>query len=94
MRKLVSWERLTGIRPTIESSRTIATVTSPLKFAIQLINVTNDNSVGKNVGNSVGKDVGKNIPIRQQQIIDLIKDNPCISMAKMAKAIIRLLRYP
>lgn len=86
MRKFVSWETLTGIPPTIESDRTIATVTFSLKFAIQRINVTNDNSVGK--------DVGKNIPIRQQQIIDLIKDNPCISMAKMAKAIIRPLRYP
>lgn len=35
MKKLVSWERLTGTRPTIESERTIAVVSFPLKSAIQ-----------------------------------------------------------
>lgn len=35
MNKLASWETLTGTRPTIESGRTIATVSFPLKSAIQ-----------------------------------------------------------
>ena len=35
MKKLVSWESLTGTRPTIESDRTIAVVSFPLKSAIQ-----------------------------------------------------------
>ena len=35
MNKLASWETLTGTRPTIESDRTIATVSFPLKSAIQ-----------------------------------------------------------
>jgi len=35
MSKLTSWEVLTGTSPTIESDRTIATVTFPLKSAVQ-----------------------------------------------------------
>lgn len=35
MKKLASWEDLTGTRPTIESDRTIATVSFPLKSAVQ-----------------------------------------------------------
>ncbi|MDE6266033.1 MAG: hypothetical protein K2M07_01615 [Muribaculaceae bacterium] len=48
MNKLASWETLTGTRPTIESDRTIATVSFPLKSAIQ--RKVDDSNVGKNVG--------------------------------------------
>ncbi len=85
MKKLVSWERLTGTRPTIESERTIAVVSFPLKSAIQRKN--EDGDVGKNVGKDVGKDVGKNLNERQHRILDLVTNNPTVSMAEMAKTI-------
>ncbi len=81
MNKLASWEVLTGTRPTIESDRTVATVSFPLKSAIQ--RKTKDDNVGNNVGNNVGKP----LTVRQQRILDLINDNPVISMAEMAKII-------
>ena len=65
MNKLVSWESLTGTKPTIESDRTIATVSFPLKSALQ----QND---------------AKNITERQSKIINLIKDNPTISLDSIA----------
>lgn len=77
MNKLTSWETLTGTKPTIESDRTIATVSFPLRSAIQ--RNTNDGNVGKNVG--------KILTNRQQRILDLVTDNPTISMAEMAKII-------
>ena len=77
MNKLASWERLTGTRPTIESDRTIATGTFPLKSAIQ--RKTEDSDVGKNVG--------KTLTDRQQKILELVTDNPSISMAEMAEII-------
>lgn len=85
MKKLVSWERLTGTRPTIESERTIAVVSFPLKSAIQRKN--EDGDVGKNVGKNVGKDVGNNLTERQHRILDLVTNNPTVSMAEMAKTI-------
>ena len=81
MKKLVSWERLTGTRPTIESERTIAVVSFPLKSAIQRKN--EDGDVGKNVG----KNVGNNLTERQHRILDLVTSNPTVSMAEMAKTI-------
>lgn len=51
MNKLASWEALTGTRPTIKSDRTIATVSFPLKSAIQ--RKTEDDNVGKNVGKTL-----------------------------------------
>ena len=42
MNKLASWETLTGTRPTIESDRTIATVSFPLKSAIQRKTLNSD----------------------------------------------------
>lgn len=78
MNKLASWESLTGTKPIIESSRTIATVTFPLKSAIQRFSSDNSN---------VGKNVGKTITLRQRQIMNLIKSNNSISMAEMASAI-------
>lgn len=45
MNKLVSWESLTGTKPTIESDRTVATVSFPLKSALQ----QNDADVPVNV---------------------------------------------
>ena len=40
MKDLASWKTLTGTRPTIESERTIATVTFSLKSAIQRLNIS------------------------------------------------------
>ena len=77
MNKLVSWETLTGTRPTIESDRTIATVIFPLKSAIQR----------KTADSDVGKNVGKTLTDRQQKILELVSDNPSISMAEMAEII-------
>ena len=81
MNKLASWERLTGTTPTITSDRTYATVSFPLKSAIQRKGETN--SIGKNVG----KNVGKNLSPRQLQILELVTENPEISIAEMAKII-------
>ena len=39
------------------------------------------------VSKNVGKNVGKTLTVRQQLILDLVTDNPTISMAEMAKAI-------
>ena len=83
MNKLASWETLTGTRPTIESDRTIATVSFPLKSAIQ--RKTEGNNVPVN-GNE-GKNEGKKLRPRQQAIIDLIKSNPTISMLEMSLAL-------
>lgn len=41
-KKLVSWKTLTGVSPTIESSRTVTTVTFPLKSAILRLNNLDD----------------------------------------------------
>ena len=69
MNKLVSWESLTGTRPTIESDRTIAVVSFPLKSAIQ---------------RKAESDEGRNISTRQKEILDLIKSNPKITMIEMS----------
>ena len=53
MNKLASREALTGTRPTIESDRTIATVSFPLKSAVQSL-VSTDTDVHVNVGVNVG----------------------------------------
>ena len=76
MNKLVSWESLTGTRPTIESDRTIAVVSFPLKSAIQ----RRTDDVSKNEG----KNEGKILTSRQNAILDLIRSNPTISMMEMS----------
>lgn len=74
MKKLTSWETLTGTRPTIESDRTIATVTFPLKSAIQRLNVS---------------DVPVNVPVKltgiQQKVLELIRSNPSITHFEMSQ---------
>lgn len=75
MNKLASWERLTGTTPTIESDRTYATISFPLKSAIQR---RNDNE---------GKNEGKKLTPRQLSIFKLIEQNPNISMVEMANQI-------
>ena len=74
MKKLTSWEALTGVRPTIESDRTIATVTFPLKSAIQRLNVS---------------DVPVNVPVKltdtQQKVLQLIRNNPSITHFEMSQ---------
>ena len=72
MMKLTSWEVLTGTRPIIESDRTIATVTLPLKSAIQRLNLSD-----------VPVNVPVNVPVKltntQQNVLELIKSNPTIT---------------
>lgn len=77
MKKLVSWESLTGTRPTIKSDRTIAVVSFPLKSAIQ-------RKAEDDEGRSEGRNEGKNITTRQKEILDLIKSNPKITMIEMS----------
>jgi len=88
MNKLASWEKLTGTTPTIESDRTIATVSFPLKSAIQRktedIPVNDGKIDGKVDGKVDGKIDGKKLNSRQRQMLDLIRDNQNISMAEMA----------
>ena len=79
MKKLASWEQLTGAKPIVESDRTIATVTLPLKSAIQNLAMPN------NVGDA--KNDAKNLTERQQQIIALISGNLLITRAEIASAI-------
>ncbi len=83
MNKLASWETLTGTRPTIESDRTIATVSFPLKSAIQ--RKTEDSDVP--VSGNDAKNDAKNISQRQRNIIELIQEDPTISLDSIAKAI-------
>ena len=93
MNKLASWETLTGTRPTIESDRTIATVSSPLKSAIQ--RKTEGNDVGKNVGKNVAENVAENVVEnvveklndRQNRILEAIKNNPAVSASKLSKSL-------
>lgn len=79
MNKLASWETLTGTCPTIESDRTIATVSFPLKSAIQ--RKTENNDV------PVNGDDAKNISQRQRNILELLQEDPTISLDSVAKAI-------
>ncbi len=78
MKKLASWETLTGARPTIESDRTIATVTLPLKSAIQRLNVSD-----------VPVNVPINVPVKltntQQKVLELIRSNPSITHIEMSQ---------
>ena len=78
MKKLTSWEALTGVRPTIESDRTIATVTFPLKSAIQRLNVSD-----------VPVNVPVNVPVKltatQQKVLDIINENPSITHVEMSQ---------
>ena len=78
MKKLTSWEALTGVRPTIESDRTIATVTFPLKSAIQRLNVSD-----------VPVNVPVNVPVKltdtQQKVLQLIRNNPSITHFEMSQ---------
>ena len=77
MKKLTSWETLTGARPTIESARTIATVSFPLKSAIQRLSGTDD-PVNDPVNDPV------KLTETQQNVLDLIKSNPSITHIEMS----------
>lgn len=80
MNKLTSWETLTGTKPTIESDRTIATVSFPLKSAIQRLTDTNNTDVAKNVG----VNVGVKLTGTQAKVFELIKQNPSITHSEIA----------
>lgn len=92
MNKLVSWESLTGARPTIESDRTIAVVSFPLKSAIQrmakdsteVINSTVNSTV--NTVESVEKLLKTDTRFSeiQKQIIIAILSNPNITINEIA----------
>ena len=89
MNKLVSWETLTGTRPTIESDRTIATVLFPLKSAIQRKTESHDVPVSgndaKNVVDNVVENVAEKLNDRQKRILQAIKNNPAISASTLSK---------
>ena len=82
MNKLASWEKLPGTTPTITSDRTYATVSFPLKSAIQR---KNDND-GKNVGVNVGVNVGLKLTDTQTSVYELIKHNPNATHADLAQS--------
>ena len=97
MNKLISWETLTGTRPTIESDRTIAVVSFPLKSALQRKaedadgkNSANNDDDGKNGaknGAKIGAKIGAKTTPRQNAILTLMIDNPKISLDEIAKEI-------
>lgn len=67
------------MRPTIESERTIATVTFPLKSALQ--------RKGEDVPANVPVNVPTNLTETQHKILELIRSNPSITHFEMAKAL-------
>lgn len=78
MNKLASWEKLTGTMPTIESDRTIATVSFPLISAIR-----RKNDAENDVENEVENDVEK-LTERQIALLKEIKSNRSISAKKLS----------
>lgn len=89
MNKLISWETLTGTRPTIESDRTIAVVSFPLKSVLQR---KAEDADGKNGANNdddgkTGAKTGAKTTPRQNAILTLMIDNPKISLDEIAKEI-------
>ncbi len=83
MNKLASREALTGTRPTIESDRTIATVSFPLKSAVQSL-VSTDMDVPANVGVNVGVKLTRT----QKRALQLMRDNPSITHAEISQSLI------
>ena len=82
IKKLVSWKKLTGASPTIESSRTVATVTFPLKSAIQRLSNPDD----ANSDISGAKSGAKTTP-RQNAILALIRQDSGITLDAIAQKI-------
>ncbi len=78
MNKLASREALTGTRPTIESDRTIATVSFPLKSAVQSL-VSTDMDVHVNVGVKLTR--------TQKRALQLMRDNPSITHAEISQSL-------
>lgn len=78
MNKLASREALTGTRPTIESDRTIATVSFPLKSALQSL-VSTDTDVHVNVGVKLTR--------TQKRALQLMRDNPSITHAEISQSL-------
>ncbi len=84
MKKLASWEALTGSRPTIESDRTIATVTFPLKSAIQRLNANDNTDTALNVPVNVPVNILTKLTATQQKVLELISCNPSITHIEMS----------
>ena len=87
MNKLASWESLTGTRPSIESDRTSAVVSFPLKSAIQRKSENNEGKNGAKSGAKNGAKNGAKTTPRQDAIISLMINNPEISLDEIAKEI-------
>ena len=87
MNKLASWETLTGTRPTIESDRTIATVSFPLKSAIQRKTESSDVPVSGNGAKNVADNVVEKLNERQNQILEAIKNNPAVSASILSTSL-------
>ncbi len=87
MNKLATWESLTGTRPSVDSDRTKAIVSFPLKSAIQ--RKTEDRDDAKNVSVNVPVNVSVNVPVNltetQRQVLGLIKENQHITHCKIAE---------
>ena len=87
MNKLASWESLTGTKPTIESDRTIATVSFPLKSALQQNDAKKNVDVPVNVTVNVPVNVPVNLTETQRKILELITQNANITHSEMAKVL-------
>ena len=87
MNKLASWETLTGTRPTIESDRTIATVSFPLKSAIQRKTEDTNVPVSGNGAKNVADNVVEKLNDCQNSILEAIKNNPAVSASILSKSL-------
>lgn len=82
MNKLTSWESLTGTKPIIESNRTLAVVSFPLKSAIQQGGANSGANGAKNGATNGAKTIS-----RKDKILLLIKNNPGITLDAIAREI-------
>ena len=87
MNKLASWETLTGTRPTIESDRTIAIVSFPLKSAIQRKAEENNVPVNGDDAKNVTDNVVEKLNDCQNSILEAIKNNPAVSASILSKSL-------
>ncbi len=86
MSKLASWEKLTGMHPTIESDRTTVIVSFPLISAIQRKNEEANIPISdaKDDAKNDAKNDAKGVTERQAKILELIKENSTISLDAIA----------
>ena len=87
MNKLATWESLTGTRPSVDSDRTKAIVSFPLKSAIQRKTEGVDVPVNWNDAKNVVENVVEKLNDRQKRILQEIKDNPAVSASSLSKSL-------